>query len=66
MKYCCSLGWQGSYPSTKQLADIKYEEEKNEEKLRKLEQTGENKQRTASSVVPHTTADPAAKKQKLH
>jgi len=48
-------------PSTKQLADIKHEKEKIEEKLRKLKIVI-NKKTTAGSVVPHTTSDHAAKK----
>ena len=52
--------------STKQLADIKHEKEKIEEKLRKLEQTVVDKKRTAGSGMPQPTSEPAAKKQKLH
>ena len=52
--------------STKQLADIKHEKEKIEEKLRKLEQTVVDKKRTAGSGMLQPTSEPAAKKQKLH
>jgi len=45
----------------KQLADIKHEKEKIEEKLKKLEQRVANKKTTADNVEP-TTSHPAAKK----
>ena len=48
--------------STKQLADIKHEKEKIEEKLRKLERTVVDKKRTAGSAMPEPTSEPAAKK----
>jgi len=61
-----SVGNEKLTACTKQLADIKHEEEKIEEKLKKLEQRVANKKRTADSVEP-TTSDPAAKKiRKLH
>jgi len=61
-----SAGNEKLTASTKQLADIKHEKEKIEEKLRKFERTVVNKKTTAGSVVPHTTSDHAAKKRKLH
>ena len=61
-----SAGNEKLSASTKQLADIKHEKEKIEEKLRKLELTVVDKKRTAGSAVPHTTSEPAAKKRKLH
>jgi len=56
-----SVGNEKLTACTKQLADIKHEKEKIEEKLKKLEQRVANKKRTADSVEP-TTSDPAAKK----
>jgi len=49
-----SVGNEKLNASVMQLADIKHEKEKIEEKLRKLERTFVNKM-TAGSVVPHTT-----------
>ena len=56
--------------STEQLADIKHEKEKIEEKVRRLERTTADKKRTAGSAMPQPTSEPtsepAAKKRKLH
>ena len=49
--------------SSKQLADIKHEKEKIEEKLRKLEQMVVDKKRTAGNAMSQPTSEPAAKKQ---
>jgi len=57
-----SAGNEKLNATIKQLADIKHEKEKIEEKLRKLERTGVDKKRTAGSA----TSEPAAKKRKLH
>jgi len=60
-----SAGNEKLNASTKQLADIKHEKEKIEEKLRKPERTVVDK-RTAGSAMPQPTPEPAGKKQKLH
>jgi len=61
-----SAGNEKLNASIKQLADIKHEKEKIEEKLRKLECRGVDKKRTAGSAMSQPTPAPAAKKQKLH
>ena len=52
--------------TTKQLADIKHEKEKIEEKLRKMERSIIDKKRKADSAMPQPTSQPADKKRKLH
>ena len=61
-----SAGNEKLNASTKQLADIKHEKKKIEEKLRKPERTVVDKKRTAGSAMPQPTPEPAGKKQKLH
>jgi len=61
-----SAGNEKLNTSTKQLADIKHEKEKIEEKIRKLERTTVDKKRKAGSAMPQPTSEPADKKRKLH
>ena len=61
-----SVGNEKLNTTTKQLADIKHEKEKIEEKLRKMERSIVDKKRKADSAMPQPTSQPADKKRKLH
>ena len=63
---CPSLNHKKLNTTTKQLADIKHEKEKIEEKLRKMERSTVDKKRKADSAMPQPTSEPADKKRKLH